>query len=156
MGTAGRAACHIARRTGRGRCHDSSRSQQSSDQSEYPDDAHDVFSWLAAPRISGRGAFAIGELGLTSLADGFIYATDHGWYREVSHTPGVAAALKFFSASRAVRPSQRPACKIAARFGVHRHRTTAGIRSAAPRKRAGVVRRSGPILDSCATALGGV
>jgi hypothetical protein len=46
MGTAGRAACHIARRTGRGRCHDSRRSQQSNDQSEHPNDAHDVFSWL--------------------------------------------------------------------------------------------------------------
>jgi hypothetical protein len=34
----------------------------------------------AAPRISGRGAFAIGEFGLTSLMDGFIYATSHGRY----------------------------------------------------------------------------
>ena len=40
----------------------------------------------AALRISGRGAFAIGELGLTSLMDGFFYATDHGRYCEGSHT----------------------------------------------------------------------
>jgi hypothetical protein len=36
--------------------------------------------------FSGRGAFAIGKLGLTSLMDGFIYATGHSRYRDGSHT----------------------------------------------------------------------
>jgi hypothetical protein len=51
----------------------------------------------AALRISGRGAFAIGKFGLTSLMDGFIYAISHGRYRDGSHTrplPRACLALR--------------------------------------------------------------
>jgi hypothetical protein len=84
----------------------------------------------AAPRIPGRGAFAIGELGLTSLMDGFIYATGHGRYRDVSHTrarrrthgralPASSGSACALNASRQVSDEHGPRPVLAGRGCFH-------------------------------------